>query len=133
MSQFQKLTPVLLVDSIPPCLPFWTERLEFAQVAEVPGPDGLPQFVILVGDGIEVMYQTWAAVAEESPSAAAGPRGHSIALFLEVSNLDRIDAALAGIPRVTERHTTFYGMDELTVREPGGALVTFAMRVGSSA
>ena len=100
MSQFQKLTPVLLVDSIPPCLPFWTERLGFAQVAEVPGPDGLPQFVLLVGDGIEVMYQTWAAVAEESPSAAAGARGHSIALFLEVNNLDRIDTALAGIPRV---------------------------------
>ncbi len=130
MPQFQKLTPVLLVDSIPPCLPFWIERLGFTQVAEVPGPDGLPQFVILVGDGIEVMYQTSAAMKEDSPGAAAGPRGHSIALFLEVGDLDRIDAALAGIRRVTERHTTFYGMDELTVREPGGALVTFAMKAG---
>ena len=101
-------------------------------MAEVPGRDGLPQFVILVGDGIEVMYQTWAAVAEESPSAAAGARGHSIALFLEVNNLDRIDAALAGIPRVAERHTTFYGMEELTVREPCGTLVTFAMKVAAN-
>jgi len=131
MPQFQKLTPVLLVDSIPPCLPFWTERLGFAQVAEVPGRDGLPQFVILLGDGIEVMYQTWAAVAEESPAAAATPQGHSIALFLEVADLDRIDQALAGVPRVAERHTTFYGMEELTVREPCGALVTFAMKVGA--
>ncbi|MEO8637003.1 MAG: hypothetical protein ABI587_17140 [Gemmatimonadales bacterium] len=130
MSQFQKLTPVLLVEAIPPCLPFWTERLGFTNVAEVPGPDGLPQFVILVGDGIEIMYQTWAAVAAESPSAAATTRGHSIALFLEVADLDRVEKALAGIPRVTERHTTFYGMDEVSVREPGGAVVTFAMKVG---
>ena len=102
MSQFQKLTPVLLVDSIPPCLPFWTERLGFTQVAGVPGPDGLPQFVILAGDGIEVMYQTWAALEEESHAAAATPRGHSIALFLEIIDLDRIDHALAGIPRLAE-------------------------------
>ena len=131
MSQFQKLTPVLLVNSILPCLPFWTERLGFIKVAEVPGPDGLPQFVILLGGGIEVMYQTWAAVEEESPAAAATPRGHSIALFLEIADLDRIDQALTGIPRVAERHTTFYGMEEISVREPGGAVVTFAMRVGA--
>ena len=130
MSQYQKLTPVLFVDSIPPCLPFWMERLGFTNVAEVPGPDGLPQFVLLMGDGIEVMYQTWAAVeAESAGAAAATPRGHSTALFLEVTDLDRIDHALAGIPRVAERHTTFYGMDEVSVREPGGALVTFAMKV----
>ena len=129
MSQFQKLTPVLLVDSIPPCLPFWTERLGFTLVAAVPGPDGLPQFVILAGDGIEVMYQTWAALEEESHAAATTPRGHSIALFLEITDLDRIDHALAGIPRLAERHTTFYGMEELSVREPSGALVTFAMKV----
>lgn len=130
MTQYQKLTPVLLVDSIPPCLPFWTDRLGFTNVAEVPGPDGQPQFVILVGDGIEIMYQTWAATAADAPGLVAAPRGHAIALFLEVGDLDTIDRALAGIPRLVERHTTFYGMDEFSVREPGGSVVTFAMKVG---
>jgi catechol 2,3-dioxygenase-like lactoylglutathione lyase family enzyme len=130
MTQYQKLTPVLLVDAIPPCLPFWTDRLGFTNVAEVPGPDGQPQFVILVGDGIELMYQTWASTAADAPSLVAAPRGHAIALFLEVGDLDKVDRALAGIPRLVERHTTFYGMDEFSVREPGGSVVTFAMKVG---
>jgi catechol 2,3-dioxygenase-like lactoylglutathione lyase family enzyme len=123
-----RLTPVIFVDRVAPCLPFWTDRLGFQTVAEVPGPDGQPQFAMLVRDGLEVMYQTWAALDEELPSAAAPPRGHSISLFIEVSDLNTIDRALAGVPRTVERHSTFYGMDEFTVREPGGALVTFAMK-----
>ena len=125
---FHRLTPVLFVDRVAPCLPFWTERLGFEKVAEVPGPDGQPQFAMLVKDGLEIMYQTWAALAAELESAAAAPRGHSVSLFIEVQDLDAVDRALMGIPRVVDRHTTFYGMDEFTVREPGDALVTFAMK-----
>jgi catechol 2,3-dioxygenase-like lactoylglutathione lyase family enzyme len=125
---FHRLTPVLFVDRVAPCLAFWTERLGFQNVAEVPGPDGLPQFVMLLRDGVEVMYQTWPALEAEIPSIAAEPRGHSVSLFLEVRDLDSVDHALAGIPRVVDRHVTFYGMDEFTVREPGGSLVTFAMK-----
>jgi uncharacterized glyoxalase superfamily protein PhnB len=126
-----RVTPVIFVDQVEPCLPFWTERLGFTKVAEVPGPDDKPQFALLVRDGIEVMYQTWASLAAESPAAASGPRGHSIVLFIEVAEIDRVDQALAGLPRVVERHQTFYGMDEFSVREPGGAVVTFAMKVGA--
>jgi catechol 2,3-dioxygenase-like lactoylglutathione lyase family enzyme len=123
----RRATPVLLVDAIAPCLPFWTERLGFTLQAEVPGPDGQPQFAILVRDAMELMYQTWASVEAEAPQAVSGPRGHAVALFLEVSDLDAVDERLDGLPRVVERHSTFYGMDEFTVREPGGTIITFAM------
>lgn len=125
---FHRLTPVFYVDRVAHCLPFWTDRLGFQKVAEVPGPDGQPQFAMLVRDGLEVMYQTWAALETESKIAAAAPRGHSVALFIEVDDLDAVDHALAGVPRTIERHSTFYGMDEFTVREPGGSLVTFARK-----
>ena len=128
-----RLTPVILVDTVAPCLPFWTERLGFETVVEVPGPDGQPQFAMLLRDGVEVMYQTWASTAAESPAAVAAPRGHSVGLFIEVADIDPVDRALEGIPRVADRHQTFYGMDEFSVREPGGAVVTFAMKVPGSA
>jgi len=124
-----RLTPVIFTDRVAPCLPFWTERLGFEKVAEVPGPDGQPQFALLLRDGLEIMYQTWASLESDAPQAAKGARGHSIILFLEIADLDQVDRAMAGIPRVVERHKTFYGMEEITVREPAGALVTFAMRV----
>jgi hypothetical protein len=49
-------------------------------------------------------------------------------LFIEVDDLDAFEAALEGADIVHPRHSTFYGMDEVSVREPGGHLVTFAMR-----
>ena len=124
-----RLTPVILVDRVAPCLPFWTDRLGFQLVAEVPGPDGAPQFAMLVRDGIEIMYQTWASTEQDAPAAVAGGRGHSVVLFIEVADIDQVDRALAGLPRIRDRHRTFYGMDEFAVREPGGAVVTFAMKV----
>jgi uncharacterized glyoxalase superfamily protein PhnB len=129
MTQMQKLTPVFLVDRIAPCLPFWTERLGFEMVASVPGPDGEPQFAMLVKDGVELMYQTWRSVEEDIPAAAAGGRGQSTVFFLEVADLDAVEKALAGVPIVVPRRKTFYGKEEIVVREPAGALVVFAMDV----
>ena len=67
-SAIRKLTPVIMVDAIEPCVPF-LERVGFAKTAEVPEGDRLG-FVILAKDGVEVMYQTRASVI-----AAARPFG----------------------------------------------------------
>ncbi len=121
-----KVTPVLMVESIEPVLPFW-ERLGWVKVAEVPHGAHLG-FVILVKDGVELMYQTRASVAEDLPPLAASPMGGTF-LFIEVDDLDATIAALGDTPLLFPRRTTFYGMAEVGVREPGGNAVTFAMRM----
>ena len=52
----KKLTPVLMVDAIEPCLPLWVDRLGWTKTAEVPEGDKLG-FVILAKDGVEFMYR----------------------------------------------------------------------------
>lgn len=120
----RKLTPILYVDAIEPALPFWTERLGFTKTVEVPQGDRLG-FVILQKDGVEVMYQTRASVEADVPAVAETPMGGSI-LFLEVDALEPLLAQLEGVPVVVPRRRTFYGADEIFVREPGGHLVGFA-------
>jgi hypothetical protein len=122
----KKLTPVLMVEAIEPCLAFWS-ALGFARTAEVPEGDRLG-FVILEKDGLEVMYQTKASVQADMPVLAASPMGGTF-LFLEVTDLDAVAAALADAPLLVPRRRTFYGMEEIGVREPGGNSVTFAMPV----
>ncbi|MCE9602145.1 MAG: hypothetical protein K8S21_08030 [Gemmatimonadetes bacterium] len=119
----KKITPVLMVDAIEPCLAFW-ERLGFENVAQVPHGDRLG-FVILVKNEVEIMYQSRASVAEDAPSLAAAPMGGSM-LFIEVTELDAVIALLGDAPVTFPRRTTFYGMNEIGVREPGGNMVTFA-------
>ncbi|MGZ3688736.1 MAG: VOC family protein [Bdellovibrionota bacterium] len=123
--KFKKLTPVLVVDKIEPCLKFWTMRLDFKVEAEVPEGDELG-FALLSRDGIEVMYQTTKSVAKDIPPAAKWAKGTGTALFIEVSDLNKIEKALEGVPQVIPRRKTFYGADEILVREPAGNLVVFA-------
>ena len=54
-------------------------------------------------------------------------------LFIEVSDVDEVERALAGIDPVIPRRRTFYGMDEVVVRDPGGYVVVFAQPVGAEA
>ena len=132
-SVFRKLTPVLIVDAIEPCLPFWTDRLGFATVATVPHGDAIG-FAILVKDGVEVMYQTRASAAEDNAASApaAGAATDTTGLFFEVEDIEAVAAAVEGMELVVPRRRTFYGMDELGVREPGGRVVMFAQPVADA-
>ena len=120
------LTPVLVVESVEPCIRFWIDRFGFKAANEVPGPDGKLVFASVEKDGVEVMYQTRSSVIADQPETAADLTGHSIALFLTVDDLDPVEKAVAGAPVVKPRHKTFYGSTELYAREPGGNIVGFA-------
>ncbi|HEX5725542.1 MAG TPA: VOC family protein [Longimicrobiaceae bacterium] len=119
----KKVTPLLYVEAIEPSLPFW-ERLGFERTAEVPEGDRLG-FVILKQDGVELMYQTRASVQGDVPALAGQPMGGGF-LYIEVDDLDAVERALAGVQPVIPRRKTFYGADELIVREPAGNVVSFA-------
>ena len=122
--KMQRLTPVLMVDAIEPVLPFWVDRLGFTKTAEVPH-EGRLGFVILERDDVQIMYQTRDSVAADVPPLAHSPQQGSF-LFLVVDDLNEIVQALPGVTPVVPRRKTFYGADELIVREPGGNVVTFA-------
>jgi len=117
-----------MVEAIEPCLPFW-ERLGFVKTAEVPEGDSLG-FVILVKDSVEVMYQTHESVEKDAAGLVPRAYGHGAALFIEVSDIVSVQRALDGIEVVVPRRQTFYGMDEIGVREPGGHVVMFAQPIG---
>ena len=122
--RISRLTPVLMVEAIEPVLDFWVQRLGFTKTAEVPH-DGRLGFVILERDGIQIMYQTQASVAADiEPLSHSAQRGSF--LFIEVDDVGAIEQALDGIKPVVPRRKTFYGADELIVREPAGNAVTFA-------
>jgi uncharacterized glyoxalase superfamily protein PhnB len=132
-----KATPLLTVEAIEPCLPFWTERLGFELTATVPHGDAMG-FAMLNKGNVELMYQSLASLAEDLGPAgeAAGfpglPQrlaGSTTALFIEVDELDPVVTALEGADVVVPRRQTFYGMDEIFVMAPCGTLVGFAARV----
>ncbi len=121
----KKLTPVLYVEEIEPCLPFWVERLGFQKVAEVPEGDKLG-FVILAKGNVQVMYQSRASLEKDLPALAKQPFKSSTILYIEVEKLDEIVQKLEGVEVVVPVRKTFYGATEIFVREPGGNVVAFS-------
>ena len=130
----KKLTPIMIVDAIEPCLPFWTENLGFEVTATVPHGDAIG-FAMLQKGGVELMYQSQASVdADLGESGAPEGLGTELArstttLFIEVEDLDDVIAALGDTDVLVPRRQTFYGMDEIFVRPPCGTLIGFAARV----
>ncbi len=121
-----RLTPVLVVDAVEPCIEFWIERFGLTPESEVPGDDGRLVFAIVKRGDVEIMYQTRASVLAERPEEATDLVGHSTALFITTEDLDAVERALDGVPIVQARHKTFYGSEEIYVREPGENTVGFA-------
>ncbi|MGD8728515.1 MAG: hypothetical protein PVF90_02335 [Gemmatimonadota bacterium] len=127
----KKITPLITVEEIEPCLPFWTEKLGFDMPVTVPHEDRIG-FAILQKDGVELMYQTQASVeADLGESGAPAGLGREMesgtsTLFIEVEALDDVLAVLGDTEVLVPRRTTFYGMDEIFVRPRCGTVVGFA-------
>lgn len=127
----KRITPLITVEAIEPCLPFWTERLGFEVTVTVPHEDAIG-FAILARDGLELMYQTRASV-EADLEASGAPAGlaremasGTTTLYATVESLDPVIEALGDAEVLVPRRKTFYGADELFVRAPCGTVVGLA-------
>lgn len=118
----KSLAPILLVDAIEPSLPFWVDGLGFALTTAV--PETAPHaFAIVAREGIEVMLQTRSSATEDLGGAV--PAGPSV-VYISVGALGPVLSALGKVDIAVQRRTTFYGADEVFVRDPGGHLVGLA-------
>jgi hypothetical protein len=122
-SNITKVTPVHIVDAVEPCLPFWRDALGYALRADVPHEDTLG-FVLLENAAGEVMIQSKASLEGDLP-AVAKLRPDSL-LFIEVRSLEEAREAASGCKVLVADRTTFYGMRETVVLDPGGTVVIFA-------
>ena len=122
-----KITAVLMVDSVEKSLPFWVDRMGFTKTVDVPEGNGIG-FAILVRDGAELMLQTIESVRNDTPQFVPDARACNAGLFIEVDDFADTLKRLEGYPIALPERTTFYGMREIGVREPGGHIVVFAAR-----
>jgi len=125
------ITPLITVDAIEPCLPFWIEALGCETIASVPHEDALG-FVMLQKGAVQLMYQSRASLdADLGTSGAPADLGDELSsgtatLFVQIDDLDEVIRRIGDVEVVVPRRQTFYGMDELFVRAPCGTLVGFA-------
>ncbi|MHC5065602.1 MAG: VOC family protein [Planctomycetota bacterium] len=124
----KKCTPILTVDAIEPCLPFWVDQLGFTKTMEAPEGDRLG-FAGLAMGPVEVMLQTRSSIIADMPALEPHLPDATQFLFIEVEDLDAIKARLKEGDIYMPERETFYGTREIGAREPGGHYLTFAERI----
>jgi hypothetical protein len=120
----QKATPLLRVERVEPSLPFWVDRLGFQKVTEVMEGNALG-FVILTKGHVEIMLQSRASLAKDMPVLSVGAMAPAV-VYMGVTNLEEIASKLTPSEVIVPRRSTYYGMDEIWAREPGGHVIAFA-------
>jgi uncharacterized glyoxalase superfamily protein PhnB len=132
--RYEAVAPVLIVENVRPTRDFFRDRLGFAQTAVVADGDELG-FVMLEKDGVRIMIQSHAGLIEEVGPDAARAVNETVSgrgaagIMVTVSDVELVVPAVADADVIVPLRKTFYGMHEITVREPGGHAVTFASRL----
>ena len=125
VSAIKKITPVLFVPEVEPCIQFWVERFGFTKIAEVPEGDKIG-FAILKNGDVELMYESYPCVDKDIPSVAQSVRKGPTFLYVEVEKVDDFIAAAKGAAVAFPVRTTFYGAKEIGIKDPAGHFVTFS-------
>lgn len=114
-----KLTTLLVVESIEPCLSTW-EALGYAVAARVPeaGPLG---FVILAGPAGELMLQTRESLAEDLPVVAERRPSH--VLYGDVPSLADAKRSLPAAKVLVAQRKTPYGATEAWLALEDGSVL----------
>jgi len=120
-----KITPVLFVQDVEPCVKFWMDRFGFEKTAEVPDGDKLA-FAMLQKGNVELMYQSFASADKDVTAVSQMIRKGPTFLYVEIDNLDETINAVKGSEIVMPRRKTFYGSTEIGIKDPAGHFITFA-------
>jgi uncharacterized glyoxalase superfamily protein PhnB len=121
----KRITPVLFVEDVEPCVKFWVDRFGFEKTTEVPDGDHLA-FAMLQKGNVELMYQSFASADKDVGAISQMVRKGPTFLYVEVDNLDETINAVKGAQVVMPRRKTFYGSTEIAIKDPAGHFVTFA-------
>jgi uncharacterized glyoxalase superfamily protein PhnB len=121
----KRITPVLFVEEVEPCVKFWVERFGFQKAAEVPEGNKIG-FATLQKGNVELMYQSYASVEKDVTAISQVVRKGPTFLYVEVDSLDDTISAIKGSDVFMPVRTTFYGSKEIGIKDPAGHFVTFA-------
>jgi uncharacterized glyoxalase superfamily protein PhnB len=125
-----KLTPVIFVEEIEPCMGFWIDRLGFEKTIEVPEGDRLG-FVAIQRGNVEIMYQSRASLLKDVPALVEKTFARSgNSLYLQVEGIEELVKQLEGVEVVVPERKTWYGAREIGVRAPCGTIVMLSEMTG---
>lgn len=123
-----KMTTNIISKDVNRSINFYTASIGFEVVMSIPD-SGKLDFAILKYDEIELMVQSYDGIKSELPDLIPDKLSPSFLLYFEVSDLDSIYARTKSAVMIKDKHQTFYGTMEYSIKDPDGYLIGFSQRI----
>jgi len=125
-TEFESLSPNVIVDNVNEAVDFYTRHLGFSLIASVP-ETGTFNWAMVQRGPVAMMFQTLASIQEDMPTLKIERKGSLGTFFIKIRGIESFYEQLKGnVEFGHEMRTTFYGMKEFTVKDPNGYFLTFA-------
>ena len=132
MTQFNSLTPNLMVTDVVDSLRWYERVLDAAELGRMPADSDDPEWAQVGFGDVSVMFQGRDSLAADVPALAEVDIGGSLTLYVDVEDVeglhervvDREGASVAQALRETE-----YGRREFAVEDPDGYVLAFGEKL----
>ena len=130
MMKIKRLTPELIVKNIRESVNFYMETLGFELTNSV-GEDNLVWAnVMWPGSEVGIMFMTPESMGEEIAELKTKSIGGSVVQYIELEGLDELYERVKDKAEiVAEKHTTFYGSKEFSIKDNSGYVLMFSEKV----
>lgn len=128
--QIKRLTPELIVKNIKESVDFYVNILGFKMTNSV--GDGTLAWANVMWPGSEVglMFMTPESMGEEITEFKTKSIGGSVVQYIEIDGLDELYEKIKDKVEIdAEKHTTFYGSREFSIKDNSGYVLMFSERI----
>ena len=122
----QSMTPNLIVNDVNKTVDYYRDLFGFKLEMSVP-ESGTLDWAMMKHGTVEIMFQTLPSIAKDVPAFAGKQPGGAFTLFVIVADVKKLYTTVKSkVELAVDFNTTFYGMDEFTIKDLNGYYVTFA-------
>ncbi|MFZ2152665.1 MAG: VOC family protein [Microgenomates group bacterium] len=128
--KIKRLTPELVVRNIKESVDFYTSVLGFELTNSVGEGDLVWANVMWPESEVGFMFMTPESMGEEIVEFKTKSIGGSVVQYIELEGLDELYEKVKGkVEIVAEKHTTFYGSKEFSMKDNSGYVLMFSEKI----
>lgn len=122
----KSLSPNMMVYNVNDTIDYYQSYFDFVLTASVP-EEGQFQWAMMTSGNVTLMFQSKESIVEELPEFAELEPGGACTLFIKTNDVEKLYENLKdNVEVIIELHKTFYNMNEFSIRDLNGYIITFA-------
>jgi len=125
MSQLLSLSPNLMVDNVTKSIDFYSKNFGFELINSMPG-EGEVVWAMMKQSNVTIMFHEKKNMTDEYHLFANKNISATMVLYIVVDDVKAFYKTIEPSLILKELHTTFYKMQEFSVKDHQGYVLTFA-------